>query len=258
MSDYYRDLAVDYHWIFADEIVNAPGVIGGTSVSSREFIQAVVDALPPGAPVLDCACGIGADAMALAYAGFRVTATDGSPQMVAEARRRVPGGVELLTSRWEDLPAAVTGPYELVLCLGNSLVHTGSREAMVVALSGMRQVLSPTGTLIVDSRNWELLYRERRRIVVGDRVRERDGVRSTCVYVWTFPESFGEPCLAEILFVQEHPDGTLSHHRHTIDFLPFTPADLEARLAEAGFTVVGSSYRPENPQYAIAAKAIAA
>ncbi|MFI7128395.1 class I SAM-dependent methyltransferase [Nonomuraea sp. NPDC050153] len=205
MPDYYRDLAVDYHWIFADEIVNPPGVIGGTSVSSREFIRSVVDALPPGAPVLDCACGIGTDAMALAHAGFQVTATDGGPAMVAQARRRLPADVEVLTSRWEDLSAAVSGPYELVLCLGNSLVHTGSREAMVAALSGMRQVLSPTGTLIVDSRNWELLYRERRRIVVGDRE-------------------------------------------------PFTPADLEARLAEAGFTVVGSSYRPENPQYAVAAK----
>ncbi|MFC4112477.1 class I SAM-dependent methyltransferase [Nonomuraea zeae] len=255
MPDYYRDLATDYHWIFPDEIVSFPGVIGGTSIESREFIQSIVDALPPGAAVLDCACGIGTDAMALAHAGFQVTATDGSPLMVAEARRRLPGGVELLACRWEDLPATLTGRFDLVLCLGNSLVHAGSHKAMVAALSGMRQVLAPGGTLIVDSRNWELLYRQRPRIVAADRVRERDGVRSTCVYVWNIPDALDEPCLAEIVLLLEHPGGVLTHRRYPIDFQPFTPAELEARLAEAGFAVTGSSYHPDRGRYAVTAVA---
>jgi glycine/sarcosine N-methyltransferase len=254
VGDYYRDLATDYHWIFPDEVVRAPGVVGGTSHDSLELVQAVVKALPPGAAVLDCACGIGTDAMALAHAGLRVTATDGSSAMVAEAKRRLPAEVEVLVSRWEDLPAAVGGTYELVLCLGNSLVHTASHEAMVAALAAMRQVLSPTGTLIVDSRNWELLYRQRPRIVAADRVRERDGLRVSCLYVWNIPERFGEPCLAEVLFLVEQPDGSLSHRRYPIDFHPFTPDDLRARIAEAGMEVVGSSYRPGGQRYAFACR----
>ncbi|WP_170223003.1 class I SAM-dependent methyltransferase [Nonomuraea turkmeniaca] len=254
MGDYYRDLAADYHWIFPDEIVDFPGVIGGTSHDNRELIEATVSALPSGARVLDCACGIGTDAMALAHAGFQVTATDAGPGMVDEARRRLPAEVEVRVARWEELPAAVTGPYELVVCLGNSLVHAGSHQEMVSALSSMRQVLSPTGMLIVDSRNWELLYRERPRIVPADRVRERDGVRCWCVYVWSIPERFGEPCLAELLFLLERQDGSVTHRRHLIDFQPFTPADLEARLAEAGFAVAGSTYRPDRQRYAFACR----
>ncbi|WP_052423063.1 class I SAM-dependent methyltransferase [Nonomuraea candida] len=254
MSDYYRDLATDYHWIFPDEIVTAPGMIGGTSQESMEFIQSVVAGLPPGAAVLDCACGIGTDAMALAHAGFRVTATDGSPEMAAEARRRLPPEVEVGVARWEELPETVAGPYELVMCVGNSLAHAGSRKAMVAALSGMRRVLAPTGTLIVDSRNWELLYRERPRVVCADRVRERDGLRSTCVYVWTIPDRLTEPCLAEVLFLLEHPDGRLEHRRYPIDFRPFTPAELESRLAEAGLAVTGSSYHPDRQRYAFACR----
>ncbi|MEV0378445.1 methyltransferase domain-containing protein [Nonomuraea sp. NPDC050643] len=259
MPDYYRDLAADYHWIFPDEVVDFPGVIGGTSSENLELIEATVRTLPRGATVLDCACGIGTDAMALNHAGFQVTATDGSPAMAAEARRRLPAEVQVLVARWERLPAAVSaaGSYELVLCLGNSLVHAGSHEAMVAALTGMREVLSPTGTLIVDSRNWELLYRERPRIVPADRVRERDGVRSWCLYVWNIPDQFGEPCLAEVLFLRENPDGTLEHQRHPIDFQPFTPADLEARLAEAGLVVTGSSYRPDRQRYAFTCRATA-
>ncbi|MGP3962089.1 class I SAM-dependent methyltransferase [Nonomuraea sp. 3N208] len=207
------------------------------------------------ARVLDCACGIGTDAMVLAHAGFQVTATDAGPAMVAEARRRLPAEVEVLVARWEHLPAVVTGTYELILCLGNSLVHAGSHKAMVSALSAMHQMLAPNGMLIVDSRNWELLYRERPRIVAADRVRERDGVRACCVYVWNIPERFGEPCLAELLFLLEHPDGSVTHRRHPIDFQPFTPADLETQLTETGLAVVGSTYRPDRQRYAFACRA---
>ncbi|MGP3963421.1 hypothetical protein ACTWPT_46330 [Nonomuraea sp. 3N208] len=69
----------------------------------------------------------------------------------------------------------------------------------------------------------------------------------------TRPESLSEPCLAELLFLQEHADGSVTHQRHPIDFRPFTPSDLEGRLVEAGFAVVGSSYREDAQRYAIAA-----
>ncbi|NRQ35658.1 methyltransferase domain-containing protein [Nonomuraea sp. NN258] len=257
MPDYYRDLASDYHWLFPDPIVKYPGILGGTSPGSADLVEAVAREVKPGAAVLDCACGIGTDAMALAHRGFRVTASDGSPEMVAEAARRLrthAPDVEFVRCLWQDLPATLTREYELVLCLGNSLGHAGSHEAMVRALRGMRGVLSPTGTLVVDSRNWELLYRERPRVVVADEVRRRDGIRSWCVYVWTIPAAFPEPCQAEVLFLLEHPDGAVTHRRHPIDFQPFTPAQLEARLEEAGFTVTGGSYHPQRPRYALVAR----
>jgi SAM-dependent methyltransferase len=252
MRDYYQDLATDYHWIFPDRVVRPPGVLGGTSTGGDQLLESAVDALPPDARVLDCACGIGTDAMALAHRGLRVTGSDGSAAMAAEARRRVPG-VEFATCLWQDLPGPLTPPYDLVLCLGNSLQHTGSHQAMVAALKGMRRVLSPGGTLVVDSRNWELLHRERPRIVVADEFRERDGVRSLCVYVWDIPAEFGPPFTAEILFLLERA-GSVTHRRYPIDFVPFTPADLRARIEEAGFTVTGSTYREDAPQYAMAAR----
>ncbi|MGW0804870.1 methyltransferase domain-containing protein [Nonomuraea sp. NPDC002799] len=252
VQDYYRDLAADYHWIFPDRTVVPPGVIGGTSSGSGSLIEDVVGALPPGARVLDCACGIGTDAMALAHRGLRVTGSDGSPAMVEQAQRRVPG-VEFLTCLWQDLPTTMKEPFDLVTCLGNSLVHTGSHDAMVAALAAMRRVVTPGGTLIVDSRNWEQLYRERPRIQPAGEFRERDGVRSLCVYVWTIPADFAEPCLAEVVLLLERPDGSVTHRRYPIDFQPFTPDDLRARLEEAGFEVTASSFRADAPRYAMAA-----
>lgn len=197
VDDCYTDLVRDYEWLFGDDA--------------------------PGARVLDSACGIGADALALARRGFDVTASDGSASMVEQARRRcarsgVP--IEVTQSTWQDLPRRVPGPFDLVLCLGNAIVHAATRPAMIASLQGLKQVLSPGGVLVIDSRNWEHLYRSRPRIVPGRRVIERRGIRSCSLYIWTIPE-----------------------------------ADLPAVLHAAGLTVVGDSYQPENPFYAVAAAA---
>jgi glycine/sarcosine N-methyltransferase len=153
-------LARDYEWLFPDEAIGGSGTAGATSPGSADLLARILAALPPGARVLDSACGIGADAMALARSGFNVTASDGSASMVGQARQRcLQSGAEIAItqSTWQDLPERVPGPFELILCLGNSLVHTATKSGMISALQGLRQVLSPAGVLVIDSRNWEYL-----------------------------------------------------------------------------------------------------
>src|ERR1017187_5455818 len=160
MGDYYGDLAHDYEWLFPDETVGGWSEFGATSPGGQALLEAAIRTLHPGAPVLDCSCGIGSDAMALARRGLAVTASDGSPAMVAETRRRSERyGIAMTVSwsQWQDLPDRVPGPFDLVLCLGNSIVHAETRTNRAAALEGMRKVLSLRGTLIIDSRNWELL-----------------------------------------------------------------------------------------------------
>jgi glycine/sarcosine N-methyltransferase len=256
MDDSYVDLAHDYEWLFGDEIVGRQGGFGATSPGNQALIGAAVGNLSPGSPVLDCACGIGADAMALARNGFAVTATDGSHAMVAQTRRRSEQyGVAMTVSqsRWQDLPDRVPGPYALVLCLGNSLVHTETRTNRIAALEGMKTVLAPNGTLIVDARNWELMYKSWPRIIPARKVIEREGVRCTSLYIWSIPDDFGSPCTAEIVLLLEDAEGRISHRRHVIDFVPFRHDDLADSIRAAGFTIQDDSYRENSSFYAIAA-----
>jgi glycine/sarcosine N-methyltransferase len=257
MSDeYYADFAVDYHWLAPDEALVPPGQLGVTSRGNGALIRRALGGLPPDARILDCACGIGLDSMALACAGYQVTATDGSEAMITQARKRfADAGVAVPTSQclWEDLPRTVPGPYSAVLCLGNSLMHAGSRDGMIRALTGMRAVLTPDGALVVDSRNWEWLHRERPRVVTAPRIHRRDEVRGSAVYVWSIPETLGDPCRAEIIVLLEAPDGSLTHRRHVIDYHPFRHTDLIECITAAGLTVCDSSYTEDQPFYAIAA-----
>jgi len=256
MDDFYGDLAHDYEWLFPDETVGRLGRFGATSPGSQALLEAVVKTLGPGSPVLDCACGIGADAMALARSGLVITASDGSQAMVAETRRRSEQyGIAMTVSqsKWQELPNRVPGPFELVLCLGNSIVHTETRTNMVTALEGMKKVLSPAGTLVVDSRNWELLYESRPRIVPAQQVIERKGLRCSSLYIWTIPDDFESPCTAEIVLLFEDAEGRTSYHRHVIDFVPFRHDDLTDAIHAAGFTIRDDSYQAASNFYAIVA-----
>jgi glycine/sarcosine N-methyltransferase len=259
MEDFYGDLAHDYEWLFPDETVGPLGEFGATSPGNQALLQAAVKTLSPGGPVLDCSCGIGADAMALARKGLVVTATDGSHAMVAEARRRSERyGITMTVnqSQWQDLPNRAPGPFELVLCLGNSIVHTETRANRVAALEGMKRVLSPTGTLILDSRNWELIYQTRPRIVPAPQVIQRAGLRCSSLYIWTIPDDFESPCTAEIVLLFENPEGRTSYHRHVINFVPFRHDDLKDDIRAAGFTIKDDSYSEAGNFYAISLSSI--
>src|SRR5919199_1503912 len=70
----------------------------------RRFLVSRVDA-GPGDTVLDVATGTGAVARELLrQKGCTVVGIDQSPEMLAEARRRLPASVKLLEGRAEHLP----------------------------------------------------------------------------------------------------------------------------------------------------------
>jgi demethylmenaquinone methyltransferase/2-methoxy-6-polyprenyl-1,4-benzoquinol methylase len=70
----------------------------------RRFLVSRIEA-GPGDTILDVATGTGAVAVELVrQKGCRVVGVDQSPEMLAEARRRMPAGIELLEGDAEHLP----------------------------------------------------------------------------------------------------------------------------------------------------------
>ena len=138
--------------------------------------------------VLDAACGTGMHAVALAQRGYVVVGADLSRRMIeraranavsAEARVRfeVAGFGELAQTlgcgvhqpeklRLVDRPGAVSldrSDFDAVLCLGNSLPHLLTPEALAEALADFAACLRPGGMLLIQNRNFDAVMARHQR-----------------------------------------------------------------------------------------------
>jgi SAM-dependent methyltransferase len=243
----YEMLAADYDWMFDDDelangrAINLPAAARLLQRISRTSV------------VLDAACGTGVDAAVLARRGFTVWAADGSEAMVGGAAgrfRRERLAIPLLHCRWTDLPAATGERFDVVLCVGNSLVHAADRDAMVEALTGLRRMARPGGYVVVDSRNWEKLHAERQIVQVADRVVTRGEPRCLVLYAWEVPDRLGDEHVAHLVLVFE-TGGRIEPHEYQITFRPFTISELRARLDLAGLREIDTDFDASRDRYAV-------
>jgi SAM-dependent methyltransferase len=247
MAGSYEILAADYDWMFDD------GALAHGRAINHPATARLLGRISPASVVLDAACGTGVDAAALARRGFTVWAADGSEAMAAGAAarfRREGLGIPVVHSRWAGLPAATSERFDVVLCIGNSLVHAAGRDAMVQALTGLRRMARPGGHVVVDSRNWEKLHAERQIVQVADRVVSRQGRRCVVLYAWEIPGRLGEEHTAHLVFVFDNA-GQAEVHEHQITFLPFTISDLRERLELAGLREVDTDFDDSRDRYAV-------
>ncbi len=108
--------------------------------------------------ILDTACGTGWHAITLAQKGYTAAGCDASPVMIERARANAAqAGVKV---RFEVADFGRLGEFsetfDAVLCLGNSLPHLLSQEAMVGALQQMRGRLRAGGVLILHNLNYDM------------------------------------------------------------------------------------------------------
>ena len=243
----YDEFAANYHWLYSDYIASGKPAL-------EQHADVLKDAGPK-ARILDCSCGIGTFAIALAKLGYEVSGSDGSPGMIEQANLAASNAnvdVPLKCCAWEDLPAHVPGPFDLVFCLGNSIGHTRNGEEMFRSVQGMRAVLSSGGKLVIDSRNWEQLRKEKTRFTPYPQWRERAGQRCLPIYIWNFPERFEDPHTIEVLVVFDVyvKDSTRCY---TIVYYPFRVEELIERLRSAGFTNIQNRFSENREDYRVIA-----
>jgi glycine/sarcosine N-methyltransferase len=245
MDNDYDHLSHDYHWLAGEELLS------GEFFLSRH--RALLDALSPDARIPDCACGIGSDAIGLARRGYQVTASDANGSMVAEAERRARAAavdIQFATCQWEDLPGCFSEPFDLVLCVGNSISHTLNRGAALRALAAMHAVIKPGGGLLVGTRNWEKLRREQVRTSVTNSEVVRGGIRCISVYLWSHQADWDAQHHVELLLIFEQ-DGQTAHRRYALPYRPIRHQELRSCMEEVGFAINMNTYSDDADWYEI-------
>jgi hypothetical protein len=227
-------------------------------LSGEPFIEdfkAVLASLRSDAEILDCACGIGVHALALARCGYSVRGTDASPGMIDQARLRARAeapDVQFMTCSWDKLPENLDQRFDLAFCYGNAIGHCKNADEIVASLRGIKAVLKPGASLVLDSRNWERLRSEKPRFTPM-RMRIRHGKRCIPLYVWSFPRRWRDPHVIDLvlLFLEEE---RVWHRHYPITYYPFRYKDLVGRLREAGFRRVDSDYDSAKGSYTVIAR----
>ncbi|MBN1287191.1 MAG: class I SAM-dependent methyltransferase [Anaerolineae bacterium] len=224
----YDALSADY-----DRFVNWPARLA----HELPFIEAQLRAANA-RRVLDAACGTGQHALALAARGYEVAGADLSAGMIAQARANAGrAGVEarFVAAGFGELAAQAGDGFDALLCLGNSLPHAITDEALRAALHDFAAALRPGGRLLIQNRNFDAVMARRDR--------------------WMEPQSHHGPG-GEWLFIRFYdfnPDGTLTFNVLTLHRAPGAPwtrqveaaalrplrrAELVSALEAAGFGAV--------------------
>lgn len=116
------------------------------------------------ARILDCACGIGTQAIGLAALGYSVTGSDLSAGALEQARRRADERQVTLRLEQADfraLSAVFSEQFDLILAMDNALPHMLTGEDLAQAVRSITGRLRNGGLFVASIRDYDRLLQEK-------------------------------------------------------------------------------------------------
>ena len=154
VQSFYDGMASQYDKLFQDW------------QAATEEQAALLDALfrargfDTSASVLDCACGIGTQAIGLARLGYRVSASDISAEELKEAKARAARQGLHIPFRQADFRALseqFSQPFDIVIAMDNALPHMLSPGDLEAAVRSITAQLTPGGLFAASIRDYDAL-----------------------------------------------------------------------------------------------------
>lgn len=227
---FYDEFAAGYHLLYPDWEAS----VARQGAALDGLVRDRLGDRP--ATVLDCACGIGTQAIGLTALGHHVTGTDLSPAAAARATREAAGrGLRLPVAaadmRRLPFPDAT---FDVVVCADNALPHLLTADDVRAALTDMRRTLRSGGLLLLTTRPYDDLRRGRP-TSTPPQTAERDGHRSVIFQLWHWHED-GERYDLELFRMAPDATGEWRTDVHRSTYWALTQAQLTAFATEVGFT----------------------
>ena len=155
--DFYGPLADYYHLIFEDWDQSIERQV-------RTLNPIIASQAPQGyLRILDCACGIGTQAIGFAKSGHQVVASDLSQAAVTRAKLEAKHrglNIKFYTSDMTSLAEIVETSFNVVAVMDNALPHLSADEVRK-AVQAMGSKLRPDGLLIASIRDYDRLITQR-------------------------------------------------------------------------------------------------
>ncbi len=110
--------------------------------------------------ILDCACGIGTQAIGLATMGYNVTASDISDGELIEARQRaIKNNVKICfkNADFRTLSETFSQKFDIVLAMDNALPHMLTKSDLERAIKSITRQMLSGGMFIASIRDYDVL-----------------------------------------------------------------------------------------------------
>jgi glycine/sarcosine N-methyltransferase len=232
VRDFYDELASNYHWMFEDwEASMARQAAALGPILERECGPA------GSVRILDCACGIGTQALGLAKRGFEVTGSDFSGRAIERARAEAACRELELSLHVADMRRLSQVPesgFDAVLSMDNALPHLASDAELAEAAAEMRAKLRPGGTLLASIRDYNRLIEERP-AVQGPALLSDGGRRRIVFQLWDWLDE--RRYTFHLYITRETAGGWQTHHGAAV-YRAVRRQELTAILEGAGFVNV--------------------
>jgi glycine/sarcosine N-methyltransferase len=228
--DFYEALAEHYHLLFED---------WNQSIERQAAtLNGLLHTQLPQSPVtlLDCACGIGTQAIGFAQGGHHVVASDLSAAAVSRARREAEQrglSISFVVSDITSLNEIAAVGFDAVTALDNALPHLSPAQ-LAQAARAMYSELKPHGIFIASIRDYDRLITDRP-VVQGPAFYGAAGTRRIVHQVWDWIDR--ERYVFHIYITEQSGDTWASHH-FASEYRCLLRAELTSALEEAGFEQV--------------------
>jgi SAM-dependent methyltransferase len=231
-SEFYDELAPFYHLIFAD---------WDASIRRQgDQLTKLIDARWPSARrVLDVACGIGTQSIALAQRNYIVVGSDISEEALRRARLEAQKRRLMIAFSLGDMREAHARHgqvFDVVVCADNSIAHLLTDEEIALALRQMHDCLQPGGGCVITLRDYDALRAAGRGMLVPYPLHEAGGKRRL---LFQQLDLRGDYCSVRFCVVEEDPKArtaevhVMKTHTHAISV-----SKLCELMRAAGFTAV--------------------
>lgn len=216
---FFDKYAAEYDWL-----TNA----AERAVGHGREIDALIERFHP-TRVLDAGCATGLTSSLFGERGVEAVGLDRSRQMLKQAELKYSNSglpISFRGGKFESLPAALNGRFDLVVCLANSIVGVETRQKLIKSLMGFRRVLCPGGYLVLQTLNTSAL---KDRQVMPVKITQHNSVLYS-----RFLERSGSRSILYILRADSQstpPSAELFRH----ESISFTPVVVERSLRQAGF-----------------------
>jgi SAM-dependent methyltransferase len=231
VADFYDGLAADYHLIFEDW--NA--AIARQGEAFDRLLRA--SGVAAGARILDCACGIGTQALGLAARGFRVLGTDVSTQSVARARVEAAARnlhATFAVADMRTLAGVERASFDAAIAADNALPHLLDDAELAAALRAIGACLKHDAAFVATVRDYDALLVERP-TSTAPRIHDEGGPHRIVHQVWEWLDA--DHYRVHLYITLETGAGWTCHH-HVSRYRALRRASLDAVLADAGFVDV--------------------